>query len=137
MDNVLFPISEAKALITAFENGTLPSAEWTHEAHLLVALYLVSLYGDAAFSEMKKRLLDYNPTVGRAGTFHATMTWFWLEIVKKYMQNEAKQVLFNQNTVDDLLFEEDLAERNLWKKYYSEALMMSERARKEIIQVAL
>ena len=130
-EDALYPISDALQLVEAFEHCTLDDFDWTHEAHLVIALSMLARFGDAAFEEMKERLLRFNPTVGRAGTFHATMTDFWLKAVEKTCKNADGQVKFDQKTLDDLLFDEDLADRNFWLRFYTQEEMMSDLARVE------
>lgn len=137
-DDYLFPIAEAEKLIAGFTNCTLPKEEWTHEAHLMTGLYLLAKYGNEALGEMRTRLLRYNESVGGVNDdhngYHETMTVFWLWILREVFADENGVVHWNQDALDDLLFDENMAERNIWVEYYSKERMMSVEARRTFVE---
>lgn len=116
---------EALELVTAHEQCTLPKEKWTHEAHLIVGLYVVLHYGKNAFIEMKRRVWQYNELKGRGnkGTgFHTTLTLFWVWAVRQFCA-EKKITAFDEVSLDELLFDENLADRKLIEAYYDEVLI--------------
>lgn len=137
-DDCLFPIADAERIVAAFTNCTLPKEEWTHEAHLIVGLNLLAHFGGEALPEMRTRLLRYNTSVGTANDdqhgYHETMTVFWLWLLQKTLSDERGIVHWNQETLDNLLFDENLAERNCWQEYYSKERMMSLEARRGFVE---
>jgi hypothetical protein len=129
---IYYPIENAIELIDKFLNRTLPKDEWTHEAHLMVGLHHATTYGAAALIHLRENISKYNEATNVINSttsgYHETITHFWLWAVQQYCQKDGV-LLFNQETLDDMLWTEELAERNLWLEYYSKDLMLSTAAR--------
>ena len=116
---------EALDIVKKHEHCTLPKEEWTHESHLIVGMYVVLNYGKNAFVEMKRRVWNYNEARGKGnnGTgFHTTLTLFWLWAIRQFCL-EKNITEFNDNALDELLFDENLANRKLIEEYYDEVLL--------------
>jgi hypothetical protein len=130
--DVIFPIEQAMEIVEKFEKGTLPKSDWTHEAHLIVGLYHAAMFQEEAMSLMREKIKSYNEKVGTPNTissgYHETLTYFWLWAVKQFCSKNGL-IEFNQATIDDLLWTEELANRNLWLNYYSKEKMMTVEAR--------
>ena len=130
----LIPLSEAEETVEQFEAATLPDWAWTHEAHLICALSVLSRFGMAdAPREMRQRITRYNEAVGKINSdtsgYHETVTVFWLKAVREYLSKDEK-IYFDQDTIDKLLSSIDLANRNLFLKVYSKERVLSTEARK-------
>lgn len=85
-------LDEIKKLIWKFENFTLPHSEWTHNAHLIVALWYLMHYSESEATDIIcSGIQRYNFAMGIKTTknsgYHATMTMFWIRIVDKYLSN--------------------------------------------------
>ena len=133
----LVPLSEALETVAQFEAATLPDWAWTHEAHLICALSVLSRFGIADTPrEMRQRIMRYNEAVGKINSdtsgYHETVTVFWLKAVWAYLSVEGK-VAFNQEALDKLLSSIDLANRNLFLKVYSRERVLSTEARKQYV----
>jgi hypothetical protein len=131
-------LEDATKTVEQFEAATLPSWAWTHEAHLITGLSILSRFGiDNAPTEMKKRLFKYNEAVGKINSdtsgYHETVTFFWLEAVWERLSVDGK-VNFDQATLDALLSNIDLANRNLFLKSYSDKLILSVEARRKYVK---
>ncbi|MEO1258768.1 MAG: hypothetical protein AAFZ15_08215 [Bacteroidota bacterium] len=136
--DALFPITEAEELIHKFLHCQLPKGEFTHEVHLLTALFLLSRHGENTLPLIRKHLAEYLASVGIKNTdtsgYHETLTVYWLWAVKKRFADENGQVNWDQGNVDDLIEDFDLTERNQWLEYYSKELMLSVSARKNFVK---
>lgn len=136
-EDVIYPIAEAEKLVKNFTDCKLAKSEWTHEAHLIAGLYLLAHYGDGALDEMRTRLLRFNESVGGVNDdhngYHETMTVFWLWAIREMFADDAGRVPWDQDSLEDLLFDESLADRNIWTGYYSKDLMMSVAARRGFV----
>ena len=132
-----FSLEQAENLIQQFENGTLPKSEWTHEAHLIVGLKMVLTYKEQAFSEMKKRIIRFNESIGTINSessgYHETLTVFWLWAIQQFC-NEKGITQFDVAAVDELLFYEPLSRRKLVEDYYSEVILLLPEARRRFIR---
>ncbi len=130
-------IEQAENLVQKFESGTLPKSEWTHEAHLIVGLKMVLTYEQQALPEMKKRIIRFNESVGTINSessgYHETLTVFWLWAIWQFCEDYT--ILdFDVDAIDELLFYEPLARRNLVEDYYSEAILLLPEARRRYIR---
>jgi hypothetical protein len=77
---------ELTEFIDDFESGQLPREQWTHQAHLVVALwYLINFSRDEAVGNIRNRILSYNRSCGIQNTansgYHETLTLFWIKVV--------------------------------------------------------
>lgn len=75
--------AEIDSLIERFENRKLPRAEWTHEAHLVVAIWYCSKHPfEMALELTRQYITGHNESVGTPNTdtegYHETITKFWL-----------------------------------------------------------
>ena len=81
---------EIRALVRAFEDTTLPRAEWTHSAHLTVALWYLTHYsGREATARIRTGIKRYNASKGvpttPTGGYHETMTLFWICMISHFL----------------------------------------------------
>lgn len=123
--------SEIENLVRAFEDCTLPKPEWTHQAHLTVAMwYLVHYSGREATTRIRNGIKRFNAAKGvrttPTGGYHETMTMFWICIVSRYLLFADGDCSFIE-LVNGML--ESCGDKNLPLKYYSHDLLMSVRAR--------
>lgn len=86
--------AEVAELVAAFERCTLPKAQWTHRAHLTVALwYLTRRSADEALDAMRRGILRYNEACGVAttatGGYHETITRLYLRLVARFARTDA------------------------------------------------
>lgn len=75
--------ADIEAFVREFERGTLPKARWTHEAHLLVALWYLDTHEvDAALPIVRQRIRAYNDAVGTVNSdssgYHESLTRLYL-----------------------------------------------------------
>jgi hypothetical protein len=134
----LEPLEDALKTVAQFEDASLPDWAWTHEAHLICATSILSRFGiENAPVEMRKRILKYNEAVGKINSdtsgYHETVTFFWLKAVWERLSVDEK-ITFDQATLDELLSNIDLANRNLFLKLYSEKRILSVEARRNYVE---
>jgi hypothetical protein len=129
-------LDEITSLIQGFETGLLPRSEWTHAAHLTVALwYLSRASGREATARIRNGIKRFNaakgiPTTPTSG-YHETITLFWICIVSRYLlAADAGDSLVE--LVNGLLAR--YANSHLPFAYYSRDLLMSPRARASWIE---
>jgi glutathione S-transferase len=85
--------AEIEALAVAFEAGSLPRPQWTHAAHLAVALWTLSrLPFDQALAHLRERIRAYNAATGTPNTdssgYHETLTrWFLREVADHHARH--------------------------------------------------
>lgn len=123
-------------LVRDFNSTTLPKAQWTHEAHLTVAIWYCKNYdNEKALSRLRFHIKSYNTSVGTPNSdtqgFHETLTRFWLLVAAMFV-----------NSNPDKSFEETAqtfvtspwASRSLSLNYYSYEVLFSLEARKNWVE---
>ncbi|WP_165221723.1 hypothetical protein [Aquisphaera insulae] len=74
------------SLVARFEDGTLPGAEWTHGAHLVVALWYVRQHDrDEATARIRDGIREYNRRAGNHTGYHETITLAWVEVIDRFL----------------------------------------------------
>lgn len=105
-------IMKESPLVEKFNQATLPKSEWTHEAHLSVALWYVDNYEfDDAICRLKSGIILLNKFHGTDNTdrsgYHETLTIFWAKVISIYIElnplNSLKELQENllKSTVAD------------------------------------
>jgi hypothetical protein len=134
----MYLISTEKALelIQRFKDGTLPKLEWTHEAHLMVGLYAVIEHKTTALDFMRTHIRRYNEAVGTVNSdtsgYHETLTVFWLWMLENLV-DEKQLTTYDEVAVDELIFEELFAQRNVWLRFYTQERVLSVAARRDFV----
>ena len=78
---------ECEAFLDEFEAGAVPSAEWTHQAHIAMATVYLIRYGDSVLSHTRAALRNHLLSRGKPiGLYHETLTIFWLAVVAEVTQ---------------------------------------------------
>jgi hypothetical protein len=123
--------AEVERVVAGFRDGTLPHTEWTHRAHLTVALWYASHHPPAeALDLVRAGILRLNaahgvPTTPTRG-YHETITRFYMLVVTHHVARE--------DTAGDWAeranrFVERYGSRELPLRHYTEARLKSAEAR--------
>ena len=123
--------AEVLRLVREFEACTLPRAEWTHGAHLVVALcYLVRHEEAEATKLIRDRIQRYNKACGvettKTSGYHETITLFYVRIIRRFLSaaNPDCTLVALANSLTDAC-----GDKNLPLEYYSRERLMSWEAR--------
>jgi hypothetical protein len=78
------------AFIEGFEQGTFPKANWTHQAHVVMAAYYLTGHPvPDATRTIRARIPAYNVAQGGQNTddsgYHETLTIFWIWVVAGFL----------------------------------------------------
>ncbi|HUR93688.1 MAG TPA: hypothetical protein VMY76_03835 [Gemmatimonadales bacterium] len=122
---------EVEQLVRRFDDGTLPQAEWTHRAHLTVALWYASHHSpERALDLVRRGILRLNaahgvPTTPTRG-YHETITRFYMHLVGRYVEqaDSAESWAERANWLVG-----QYGDRELPLRYYSEVRLKSAEAR--------
>ena len=122
---------EILSLVRGFEDCTLPREEWTHAAHLTVALWHLLQYDwPEAVERVRRGIKRYNAAHGIAttptGGYHETLTIFWLRHVRSFLEagrNEARSLVALANELIAT------ADKNLPLEHYTRERLFSPEAR--------
>lgn len=82
-------------LIERFETRSLPKSEWTHAAHLTVALFYCTSHPiGTARNLMRDGIIWLNDSHGTENSdtsgYHETLTWFWMDVVHEFILGRRK-----------------------------------------------
>jgi hypothetical protein len=79
---------ECDAFVAEFEAGAVPSAEWTHQAHIAMATVYLARYGDSVLPHTRAALRNHLLARGKStGLYHETLTIFWLGVIADAMRS--------------------------------------------------
>ncbi|MBV8856781.1 MAG: hypothetical protein JOZ02_07465 [Acidobacteria bacterium] len=122
---------EILTLVRRFEDCTLPREEWTHAAHLTVALWhLLQFDWPEAVARVRARIKRYNAAHGivttPTGGYHETLTLFWLRMVRAFLEAERNEARALVHLANDLAATHD---RGLPLKHYTRERLFSPEAR--------
>ncbi|HET9725341.1 MAG TPA: hypothetical protein VFP28_00400 [Gemmatimonadales bacterium] len=121
---------EVTDLVSRFAAGTLPATEWTHRAHLTVALWYAEHHAPAeALNLVRAGILRLNqahgvPTTPTRG-YHETITRFYMQVVAHHVRIEPAGDWADRA---NRLYQR-LGARDLPLRHYSEARLKSVEAR--------
>lgn len=124
-------------IIDLFEATTLPSEEWRHAEHLIMAMHY-ALHNDfeTALDKMRSGILKLNDFHGVVTTpergYHETLTIFWIKTIFDYVKDNPEQGLVE--------LANEIIERfgtNYPLKFYSKERLFSVEARFEFIEADL
>src|ERR671928_108599 len=118
-------------LLRRFEDCTLPREEWTHAAHLTVALWhLLQFDWPEAVARVRHGIKRYNAAHGvpttPTGGYHETLTLFWLRAVRRYLEAERNEARALVHLANELAASHD---SGLPFKHYTRGLLFSPEAR--------
>ena len=125
-------LPELESLVCRFEDCTLPREEWTHRAHLSVAVwYLCELPREAATERIRTGIQRYNASLGNVDGYHETITLSWVSIVTAFLREASPE-----KTVAELATE--AASRfgafDRLLRHFSKQRLFSEAARQEWVE---
>lgn len=123
--------AEVQRLVMAFENATLPRAEWTHRAHLTVATWYLARHPvGTATPLIRNGILKLNAALGIASNadsgYHETLTQFYIGMIAHHLSRIGEKISLVQ-AVNSLL--DQRGHPSLPAEYYSREHLMSREAR--------
>jgi hypothetical protein len=127
-------MTDAEFLL-AFENCTLPFAEWKHRAHLKVAyLYLRQFPYDQALERIRAGIKRYNAATNTPEAldrgYHETLTQAWARLVHFTLSQQGAAA-----GADDFLEQNPhIAQKTAMRFFYSKETLMSWRAKAEFVE---
>ena len=136
MEDISISIEEIDSLVAQFSNKSLPKAEWTHQAHIIVALWHNTHYPfEEALALVRSKIKSYNLSVGTLNTddagYHETLTVFWMTITKAFIQAYPSWSL---DQVCSQFLQTAYASKNFPFEFYSKELLFTKKARKNWVE---
>jgi hypothetical protein len=123
--------AEVLRLVREFESCTLPRAEWTHHAHLVVALWYLVRHTEAEATKLTRDgIKRYNKACGvettKTSGYHETITVFYIRAIRKFLSTANRDCTLAAlaNSLINIC-----GDKNLPLEYYSRERLMSWEAR--------
>ncbi len=120
-------------VISEFKNQTLPKIEWTHQAHIVVALWHLLEYKEFhnTLCHLRSNIILYNHSVGTLNTgssgYHETTTVFWVKKIKEFVDNEGSNDF--DILVEKLLRDTPFTQKEYILNFYKKEVLKSPEAR--------
>jgi hypothetical protein len=119
-----------------FEACTLPKPRWTHQAHLLVGLWYLSMHTPGeALNLVRERIRAYNLAVGTPNTdhsgYHETLTRLYLNGIAAHLARHSAESLPRALA---LLLATPLARSDWPLQFYTRKRLFSVQARREWVE---
>lgn len=128
---------EIERLISRFENQSLPKIEWTHEAHLVVAIWYSKYYTieEEAMDLVREFITEHNTSVGTVNNdndgYHETITKFWLHLVKTYVSDKMN---WSIESLCNGFINSDQSKPDYLLNFYSKDVLFSVEARRHWVE---
>ena len=85
--------AEVATLVHAFETATIPPSQFTHAAHMAVALSYLDKWPLApALARMREKLFQFTARNHLVDLYHETLTTFWMRLLDHVAQNHYQEV---------------------------------------------
>ncbi len=136
MANHHYTANEISSLMERFEMRKLPKPEWTHQAHLVVAIcYSLQYPAPVALNMARKNITLHNESVGTPNSdaegYHETITRFWMWVAGKFV--EAHDFIHLAHACNTFI-DSEFGSSTYPLTYYSPELLYSKEARKKWVE---
>jgi hypothetical protein len=125
-------LPELESLVRRFEDCTLPREEWTHPAHLSVAIWYLSYFSrEEATERIRAGIQRYNASLGNTTGYHETITLSWVAIAAAFLREASPA-----KTVAELATETvaRFGESDYLLRHFSKERLFSEAARRDWVE---
>lgn len=117
--------------IHKFESVTLPKPEWTHEAHLIVAIWYAYHHDpETALNLVRSKIIRLNESHGvindEHNGYHESITRFWMTFANVYISSLDK---ITPDTTCNLFLKSDYTGVDFPLEFYSRDSLFSVEAR--------
>jgi len=118
---------ECDTFVGRFEAGSVPSEEWTHQAHIAMATVFLARYGNSVLPHTRSALRNHLLSRGKPiNLYHETLTILWLAVIAEAMQTQRDLPLHTIVCNNCAAFS---AQNKLHERYYSFDVFNSDEAR--------
>ncbi|MBK9492408.1 MAG: hypothetical protein IPO07_29195 [Haliscomenobacter sp.] len=124
--------SEIEELVADFQDHSLPSERWTHQAHLIVGTYYAYHFPlEQAIYYLRSGIITYNVATGGKNThergYHETITQLWAKLLKAFVQKKCTGLTLAESYTT--LLNSPYAAQEIMFRFYSKDLLFSTQAR--------
>ena len=124
--------AEITHVVLRFQALDLPMKEWTHQAHLAVAMWHLTRYSlEEAICLLRSGIITYNASCGGKNTadsgYHETLTLFWIGAIDHFLERSGRERPLAVQYAE--LLASPYAGADLPYQYYSRERLFSVQAR--------
>ncbi|HPH17416.1 MAG TPA: hypothetical protein PLE32_01525 [Haliscomenobacter sp.] len=124
--------NEIDEIVNGFQDHSLPSERWTHQAHLIVGLHFAYHYPlDQAIYYLRAGIITYNVATGGENThergYHETVTQLWARLLQTFVHEKCAGLTLAEAC--NALLASSYAEQEIMFRFYSKARLFSTEAR--------
>ena len=99
---LIVKIGKTEEIVEKFFAREIPIHEWTHEAHLRVALWhLLRFNPEESLNKLRNEIKDFNGSIGVSNTatsgYHETITYFYVSMITHFLSQQN-----NTRPIDEL-----------------------------------
>lgn len=122
-------------IVTGFINRSLDKLLWTHQAHIITAIWHLKEYEpEDALCRLRSGIISYNLATGGENTgqngYHETITIFWWEVVKQFIEKNRNNSF---KEACDIFLNSPMADKNFPFLFYTKEKLLSAVARAKFI----
>lgn len=129
-------IGKTEEVVEKFFAREIPINEWTHEAHLRVALWhLLRFNPEESLIRLRNEIKDFNGSIGVSNTatsgYHETITYFYVSMITNFLSQ-----LNNTRPIDELAQTMLVAigGNDIFLDYYSKERFFSSAGRNKVLE---
>jgi hypothetical protein len=122
---------EIESFIRAFEDCSLPKSEWTHRAHLIMALWYIRRHGrDEATELIRGGIRRYNESHGNLTGYHETITVAWVAVIEGFLRKMDRGAALSVLAAELLKV---CGSSDYLLRFYSRERLFSDEARQRVV----
>jgi hypothetical protein len=120
--------TELESFIRRFEDCSLPVSEWTHDRHLVMALwYLLRFPREEATRRIRARIQRYNLSHGNRNGYHETITRAWVAVISRFLDGQDRGRAAAELAADLV---KACGQKDYLLRFYSRERLFSDEARR-------
>ena len=140
MNNYFSNNQQAESLVREFLDLSLEAKQFTHEAHLTVAIWYLQWYPlDKATNLVRDNIRQFNVAKGGKNTdsegYHETITVFYMHTVQQFLATQTTPT--NLAHLANTLINSEMGQRDYFLQFYSKARLFSAEARRKFVEADL
>lgn len=123
--------SDIREVVQGFQSRTLPKERWTHQAHLVTALWHHVHHSPLeSICYLRSGIIEYNASIGGKNTpedgYHETLTLFWCKVIAEFVESNRNLPLVE---LTNKFLASEMATKEYPMKFYSRERLFSLEAR--------
>ncbi len=129
-------LGETEEIVNGFLSQSLEAKQWTHEAHLRVALWhAIRFTPEESLTKLRYGIKRFNESIDVANTnisgYHETITYFYTKIVAHFLTTQDLTRPIDE-IAEDLIAA--IGHKDVYAEFYSKERFLSNEGRDDILE---